>query len=280
MTSAVDYTHRIDPQALKNAGINVVSRYLGPLGLTKVIGSLEYNELVLAGITVYLNWEDFSTDWITLNGHHDGREAVRQAGLLGYPKYLPITGSCDFDVQSLDQIMSYGLAFRDEVHAAGWPVGVYGPTNVLDWCASAHYDFFWQSMSTGFTGGANGTLNKHTDWWQRRGITIAGQQCDTSDIIRPIHGGTEMTMLATDGTKFYVCDGMTSREISANSVGDFVYVAGQGLCSLAHGVPGKEWANANVRAGWSEAVFGRLVTSGQGGSVAGPTHITLSGDLS
>lgn len=265
MGIAVDYIHRINPTALKAADVVAVSRYLSyPSTLGKVIGYDEYLELTNAGLQVVLNWEWVARDWAGggMIGAQHASEAVRQARLLGYPQGDCVIGSCDYDVQNVAEIVAYASAFRDVVHGAGYTVGVYGPTNVIDWCAANGFDVFWQSMSTGFTAGRNATLNPHTDWWQQGSITIAGQQCDKNTIIRSISsGGQTMSMIATDGTKYYLCDGVTSREIDPAHIPDILYVAAQGLCTLAHGTPGADWKTRDVRGGWSAAVFGAVTTT-------------------
>lgn len=73
--------------------------------------------------------------------------------------------------------------------------------------------------------------------------------------------GDTMSMVAQgpDG-QFYVCDGTWSRPIDSAALGDLLYLANQGLVTLATGTPGPEWGlGGKVRLGWSEAAFGTVI---------------------
>lgn len=260
MGIGLDYTEEIAPPALTAAGATVVFRYLSWLPNRKVIGAAEYARLVGAGLTVVLNWEFRATDWLggAAVAIMHATEAVRQARALGYPSGHALIGSCDMDTWG-PATQAYADAFRDTVHRGGYAAGVYGATDALDYCTAHGYGVLWQSMSTAFSRGANAHQHPRANYWQKGTRTVAGVSCDWSLIIDNPTPGDAMVMLATDGTHYYVCDGVTSRPIDPARIGDFVYAAGQGLCSLAHGTPGKEWVNATTRGGWSEEVFGKLV---------------------
>lgn len=172
MSIALDYTTRIDPAALKSAGISDVFRYLAwPYywgGQThsypnpKIIQKAEYDELVAAGIGVTLNWEYDGRDWLSgaSGGAAHAAEAVRQARALGYPAGSTIPGSADLDMTRAQWDAAgkaYGAAYRDGIRAGGYRPGVYGPSDVLAWCRDdLGYDMAWQCMSTSFSGGRNG----------------------------------------------------------------------------------------------------------------------------
>lgn len=79
----------------------------------------------------------------------------------------------------------------------------------------------------------------------------------------PITWGENMAMIAQDDVTgiLYVCDGITSRQITAAEFTDIKYVASQGLFNLAKG-PGNnsEWSSEGyVRKGWKAKVFGAVL---------------------
>lgn len=197
---------RIDPAALKTAGVTDVCRYLswphwwGGMNHAalnpKIIQAPEYRELIAAGIGVTLNWEYDQRDWLTgaAGGKAHGDQAVTMARQLGYPAGRVIIGSADFDM-TLEQWtsagMAYGLTFAASLRAGGYEMGVYGPWDVLGWCATTpgiRPRAFWQCMSSGFSAGRNRRLHPAAQLWQRRTVRVAGIEADQSDIIRPDWG--------------------------------------------------------------------------------------------
>lgn len=153
-----DYTSRIDPAALAAAGVVGVCRYLSRYSW-KVISAAEYAELRAAGIAVVLNFEDYGDQWLqgSSAGAADARFAAAAAAAVGYPPGQPIPSSADFDMTSAQwpACRDYATAYRDTLRAAGYRPGVYGSWDVLTGCQGLGYDWFWQSMSTGYSGGRN-----------------------------------------------------------------------------------------------------------------------------
>lgn len=182
----IDCTSSPPADAMRAAGVTCVSRYLAPAGLAKVVGVAEYQALRSNGFQVMLNWENFAFDWLRGTGTSDATEAARQARALGYPTGRTIYGSADLDMTSAQWSAgghAYAVAFAATLHAAGYQAGVYGPVDVLDWCAGTGlFSGFWQSMSAGFSGGRNAARGGHTQIWQRRQQTIGGADCDVSDV--------------------------------------------------------------------------------------------------
>lgn len=205
-----DYVNRIPPAALKAAGVVGVCRYLASSsGIGKIIGLAEYRELVGAGIQVVLNWEQAATDWLdgAAGGKADGTKAAQLAHALGYPAGRPIPGSADFDMSAAQWSAhgrAYAIAYRDALHAGGYAAGVYGGWDVLSWCRDlGGYVMFWQSMSTGFSGGRNknpfpgGHLLQHA-----AAASVGGHEVDRNDIRRPDWAGPtaedDMALSAAD----------------------------------------------------------------------------------
>jgi hypothetical protein len=261
-----DYTQRITPQSLANAGISGVCRYLSYLPNPKVIRSAEYHELTNAGYVVLLNWEFDSHDWNTAHGTDHAREAVNQAKALGYPAGSIIPGSADFDM-TLSQWNTtghrYALDFAAGIRLGGYRAGVYGPYDVLSWCRSTGvFDFYWQAgMSFKWSGGRNKDVWAGVNLRQARHATVDGQDVDINTVEREwrITDMAQTLTIARDSAgKYYLCDGITSNPIDPGHVADIKYLAGQGSYTLAHGTTG-EWTDGGyVRGGWTPDVFGRV----------------------
>jgi hypothetical protein len=201
MPIALDYTTRIAPAALTAAGVTHVCRYLSWLhfwgGTThtgvnpKIIQKAEYDELTAAGIQVILNWEYDASDWLSgsSGGAAHAVEAVKQARALGYPAGAPIVGSADFNMSRAQWTSvgkAYGQAFVQTLTAAGYRAGVYGPWDVLAWCAAEvpGFSMFWQCMSTSFSAGRNANPWPGAHLRQRAYLTVGGVQGDRNDILK------------------------------------------------------------------------------------------------
>ena len=114
-TTGVDYSFwRPALTKLKGDGFTFVSRYLSWLPNGKVIDKTEYNALIAAGFTVFLNWEYAAKDALrgAAGGTKDATEAVRQAQALGYPKGATIYFSADFDETPAQAVtvLAYSIA--------------------------------------------------------------------------------------------------------------------------------------------------------------------------
>lgn len=197
MAIVLDYTYRIDPAALRAAGVSGVCRYLKPDSVPEYrITLAEYRELLAAGIDVTLNWEYDGHDWLggASHGTSHGQTAVAQAKALSYPAGSVIVGSADFDM-TVDQWNSagraYAVAFAAAIRAGGYRPGVYGPWDVLSWVsASKIMDAFWQCMSKAYSSGRNTNPWPGAHLWQRGYKTVAGQQTDWNQIQISNWGGT------------------------------------------------------------------------------------------
>lgn len=207
MGIAVDYTARIDPAALKAAGVTDVLRYISlPQANTawKRISLGEYQELLAAGVRVTLNFEYAATDWLggAAAGAAHAAEAVRQAKALGYPTGCTIPGSADFNMSRAQWDAAghgYAQAFAAGIRAGGYRPGVYGPYNVLTWCRDAALGFamFWQAgMSAAWDNNAGPWPGAHLR--QRRHLAVAGQDTDLNDILITEWGQAGGDMLADE----------------------------------------------------------------------------------
>lgn len=266
---ALDYTSRIDPNAIKAAGATVVCRYIAPQAW-KVIHQAEYNELKAAGIQVILNWESSANDWSGGSGAgtSHGNQASAMADALGYPKGSVIIGSCDFDANAVS-VEPYAQAFKVALEAHGFKAGVYAPYNVLSMCQNHGYAFYWQTMSTGWAN--NSRQHPAANLWQKGHKTVGGQDCDWSQIINvnvgpsvtptpsplSFFGDDEMLMLAcnNEGNRFWVCNGMISIEYNNNELADLRTLEAEGLVTFAKDKNGRSTLEF-PRKGWSPS-FGK-----------------------
>lgn len=208
---------------LRAAGVVGVCRYLAPPQLSKVIHQAEYDRLVNAGLQVILNWEYDTYDWLggATKGALHAYDAAKQAKELGYPLGSPIPGSADFDMTRAqwDKVgRSYGEFYGGTMRALGYRPGVYGGVDTLRWCRDElGYDWFWQSMSTGFSQGRNAVRFSDAQLWQRGHITIGGIDCDYNDIINPLYGGSSMKNIIMahekGSSRHYVGNGIQCRQI-------------------------------------------------------------------
>jgi hypothetical protein len=198
MAWVADYTDRIAPTALRAAGVVGVCRYVSRSSW-KVIGQAEYNELIRAGFGVVLNFEDEAAGWLggASAGRADAEYAVSAARALGYPAGSPIPSSADFDMSATQwnsAARAYATAYRDRLRQLGYRPGVYGPWDVLGWCKSVGYDWFWQAgMATAWSDGRNAHLWPGAYLWQRYPTTIAGASVDHNDILRRDWDGMALT---------------------------------------------------------------------------------------
>lgn len=205
MSIALDYTGRIDPAALKAAGVSDVFRYLSWMNYwggvshnypnPKIIQKAEYDELLAAGIAVTLNWEYDAKDWLSGSdgGAAHALEACKQARALGYPAGATIIGSADFDMtrQQWDGAgHAYAVAFGAGIRAGGYTPGVYGPYDVLTWCANeTGLSRFWQAgMSWAWSGQRNRNRWPGAHVRQMNHRTVGGRDTDWNEILIPDWG--------------------------------------------------------------------------------------------
>jgi hypothetical protein len=175
-----DYTNRIAPAALKQAGCKVVFRYLSKPGWPKNLTAPEARELLAAGIPIVLNFE--TTASFMLGGYAAGvacaKSARAQATTLGAPKNTRIWYSADLDVAA-DQIplileFCRGAAFVDGHNE----VGVYGGLRVAKAVEDADYPA-WQTVA--WSGGRWDPRDVARQTGEQR--NIGGRLVDVNDIL-------------------------------------------------------------------------------------------------
>lgn len=177
-----------DPGEVASAGYVFVSYYLtGPGSLT----SAKVAACTASGVAVIANFEQLAnpTGRGYAGGRSDAQTALSSANASGIPADRPIYFSLDFDVQPSD----YAAAddYLDGIASVLPPsrIGIYSSTWYIDHAAgNGKATWFWQSMSGGFSGGQNATLNSHTHIWQRGGVTVGGANCDWDYAITTDYG--------------------------------------------------------------------------------------------
>jgi len=152
-TTGIDYAWwRPSLSKIKGDGFTFVSRYLSWLPNGKVINKAEYDALINAGFTVFLNWEYAAKDALrgAAGGTKDAIEAVRQAKALGYPAGATIYFSADFDEtpSQAPTVLAYSVAAAKVVRAAGYRYGTYGGYYAVKRLFDAHaIDDAWQTYA-------------------------------------------------------------------------------------------------------------------------------------
>lgn len=135
-----DYVTRKAPALLRANGISYVTRYITRGSSYKRLQPPERDELLAAGFGITLVWE---TGIDAINGGAqqgtlDGREAAKQATLLGYPPSCDILAAVDTDVYAgnLANCRNYLRAFH--ANCGPYGMGLYGDEDayacVVDVC--------------------------------------------------------------------------------------------------------------------------------------------------
>jgi hypothetical protein len=172
---------------------------------------------------------------------------------LGSPSLLPLANAGLFLISSNYPTSGYTPT------GPGW--APYGGMTPQIWQYTDKQQFNGQPVDFN---AYRGTLDElHTLW----GLSVSD----------PSMGATPM-MIATDGVKYYLCDGMRSRPVDVHQIPDLEYLAKQGLMTLAKGAiaGSSEWTMGGlVRTGWTEANFGLLDTAS--GPVGGKLNVSLTG---
>ena len=202
-----------DPGQVASAGYVFVSYYLtGPGSLTAAkVASCAAN-----GVAVIANFEQAAnpTGRGSAGGSSDAQVALSAANACGIAADRPIYFSLDFDVQPSDYAAVD--AYLDGIAAILPPsrIGIYSSTWCIDHAAgNGKATWFWQSMSGGFSGGQNATLNSHTHIWQRGSATVGGAVCDWDYAITTDYGqwgtqgsytsSTQMVALGNNGDIYH-----------------------------------------------------------------------------
>lgn len=267
MAVVLDYTTRIAPAALKAADAVGVCRYLSPLIQStawKRIGMAEYQELLAAGVAVYLNWEYDAHDWDggAARGASHGQQAAAQAHGFGYPAGSVILGSNDYDMTRTGWTgagRGYCAAFAKAVRDGGYRPGVYAPYDVLTWVRDEGLmDAFWQAgMSAAWSGGRNRNAWPGAHLRQRGHRMVGGVDTDWNEILIPNWGAATATteedrmFLATvKGTaEVWLTNGLSGRWVSAQEYPDVLQLHREGTRPLEYGGKVRELAYQSLVGG-------------------------------
>lgn len=152
MPTVLDYSAwRPSMTQLLSMDIEGVCRYLtwpdSPFNRAKQILQPEYDALIGAGFTVSLVWEWQAGTWMEGldGGIRDGREAKRQASILGYPDDAVVFQAIDTNINPTD----YGLAAEYQIgfnQAFAHSQGVYSTAGCIDYLRQHKLiQFGWQT---------------------------------------------------------------------------------------------------------------------------------------
>lgn len=109
-------------------------RYACKLPNGKAATPAEAQFILSCGTAFVLVWEQGAADWQqgVNKGTEHGRLAAQFAVNLGYPKGLAIIAAYDTNAASGDsRALAYGMAFADQVEAAGYTLGLYADLDVI-----------------------------------------------------------------------------------------------------------------------------------------------------
>lgn len=195
----LDYSAgRIDGAVIKAAGYSFVIRYIDdpqrPLN-SKHIRPVEYQDLVGAGLSVYLVFEVNTTD--TLAGFAGGvlnaKRALAGASWIGYPPDQPIFFASDMHLTS-GQLRT-ALGYIDGVSSVlgDSRVGIYGFWELIDAAIALNKGVaYWQA-------GIAPDPSDPVHVWQRNDgtVQVGGVACDVNELLRPLPttpiGGEDMS---------------------------------------------------------------------------------------
>ncbi|MFI6604201.1 glycoside hydrolase domain-containing protein [Nonomuraea sp. NPDC050536] len=205
-----------DPGAAAAAGYTFISYYTnGPGSMT----AAKVAACAAKGVAVIANYEGLEnpTSGGSAAGKSNAQTALAAANDCGLPGDRPIYFSLDFDV--LPSQFSAVDAYLDGVASVLPPsrIGVYSSTWCIDHLVgNGKATWFWQSKSTGFSGGHNGTLNPHTHIWQQSSpeyVYIGDKQCDWNYVItadfgqwgisKPYATTSQLVAVGNDGNVYH-----------------------------------------------------------------------------
>jgi hypothetical protein len=180
-----------NPQAAKNAGVEVVMMYLSP-DASKNATPAKVKTYLDVGIGVILGWESLASRALqgTAAGKADAQEASRQAQTLVEAlgtKYKPagkivIYFAVDFDTNPSQyaQLDAYLSAAGEVLHPRGYEVGVYAEADYIEHTAQRKItDAEWQTYAW-----SGGQVAAAADFLQYlNGQTLGGASVDFDRII-------------------------------------------------------------------------------------------------
>lgn len=179
MTKAIDSATSITSataQALKDAGIRIVARYLtGAFAMT----TDEVHATMSAGLKIISIYETNPTnvDYFTqAQGISDAQAAVQAATGLGQPIGTPIYFTVDYDAQvsDLGAISDYFAGIRSAI--GQYKVGLYGSYRVVT--STIDTDYRWQTLA--WSGGQVAS-NIHL-YQSQNDVQVGGIGVDTDEI--------------------------------------------------------------------------------------------------
>lgn len=207
MATGLDFSAgRISGRTIREAGHAFVVRYCGTPGRTKNIVRSEFQDLVSAGLTCWLVYENDTEDHA--GGFNGGVAAARaaraDADAIGYPSGGVIFFCADRHLAPAE--VPVALAYLDgaaSVLGRG-AVGAYGFSEFINAAkAQGKAAYFWQC-------GSRSAVGAGTHIYQRNSgvatTTLNGVQCDINDLLIPIGGASGPAPSAPGGIEDMALD--------------------------------------------------------------------------
>jgi len=137
------YVGDTNPAKLRYHRVRFVHRYITRGASPKRLLPAERDWLLDNGFGIRLVWETSITAILggAVQGALDGREAAKQATLLGFPTNLPIEAAVDTDVFSANVTLCRAYLNAFYANCGPYPEGLYGDEDA--WNAVAGHDPFW-----------------------------------------------------------------------------------------------------------------------------------------
>jgi len=195
----------VDSAALLAAGKTFCGRYISNEPGEKILTLAEAISRSRAGLDLFSNYETTGVDFEDgyQAGVAAGNAALAGAAQVHQPPGTPIYFSADTDIDRdfnpglLDALQAY-LEGCASVVRPTYAVGVYGSSDALDAMASrGAAQFFWQSESTGYSGGRNANLDPNDNLWQYIGGTTV-PQTDNDHAVQAYFGQWRAPVITTD----------------------------------------------------------------------------------
>lgn len=235
---------RPNPVQLAAAGKRFFVGYVSPQS-GKNLTAAECAAYHAANVAVCLVWENTGSE--TLKGYAqgvtDGKEARRQARLLGFPDDRPIYHAIDFDASSAQLSGPIAYYFRGVAAAEGSVslVGAYGGVRQIGYLLDQHLvTYAWQTYA--WSGGAWDLRAQAQQY--HNGVQLAGGTVDLDRAMTDDYGQWEpdMSLTTADADKIWSDDTIANPPWRADSP--------------AHTPPGDNptvQARFAVAAAWDEA---------------------------
>jgi hypothetical protein len=190
MAKGLDYSWgRPDLDEVKQQGYGFVARYASLT--TKGITKAEANDIHAHGLGIVLVYEGYAgrAKEGRIAGYADGRTALANARVIGFPDSRPIYFAVDFNAVPADQFAIDGYLRGAAAVIGASRVGVYGSYYVVERCwKNGSARWFWQTYAW-----STGLVSFHTHFLQYlNGQKVGGADVDLNESKQADFGAWEV----------------------------------------------------------------------------------------